>query len=199
MASDIVLASGSAFRRALLENAGIEFRVVAPDIDERAVEAALEGSDVTPEDLALILAEAKADHVSQRESAAWIIGCDQTLSLGDEVFHKPADMEQARRHLLALSGKTHALNSAVVIARGGETVWRHVSVAHMTMRTLHPAFVGRYLSKIGDAALSSVGSYQIEGQGIGLFDKVDGDYFAIVGLPLLPLLAALRENGAIDG
>ena len=128
-----------------------------------------------------------------------MLGCDQTLSLGDEMFHKPADMEGARRHLLALSGKTHQLNSAVVLVRNGETLWRHVGIARLTMRKLEPAFIGRHLARVGDKALSSVGAYQIEGEGIQLFEKIEGDYFTIVGLPLLPLLAALRELGAIDG
>jgi septum formation protein len=108
-------------------------------------------------------------------------------------------MEAARRQLLKLSGKTHQLSSAAVIARQGEVVWRHVAVAHMTMRRLDPAHVGRYLSKVGEAALSSVGCYQIEGEGIQLFEKIEGDFFTIVGLPLLPLLAELRKRGAIDG
>lgn len=198
MTKAIVLASGSPFRRALLTNAGLDFSTVKPAIDERAVEAAITGA-VTPEDIASILAEAKALDVSERHPEALVIGSDQTLSLGDEIFHKPADMEGARRHLLKLSGKTHSLNSAVVLTQGGETLWRHVGVARLTMRKLDPAFIGRYLAKVGAKALESVGAYQIEGEGIQLFDKIEGDYFTIVGLPLLPLLAALRERGAIDG
>src|SRR5690606_35471680 len=102
-------------------------------------------------------------------------------------------------HLLTLSGKTHQLNSAVVLARAGDVVWRHVSVANMTIRKLDPAFIGRHLSNVGEKALSSVGAYQVEGEGIQLFDRIEGDYFTIVGLPLLPLLSKLREVGAIDG
>jgi septum formation protein len=195
----IILASGSAHRRMLLANAGLEFSVEKPDIDERAVEAALAGSGTNPEDVAAILAEAKATGVSERHQEALVIGSDQTLSLDDERFHKPADMEAARRQLLRLSGRTHQLSSAVVLVRGGETLWRHLAVAHMTMRRLDPAYIGRYLSRVGDAALSSVGCYQIEGEGIRLFEKIEGDFFAIVGLPLLPLLAALRQERAIDG
>ena len=195
----IILASTSPFRRQLLENAGLSITPVAPQLDERALEAPLEGSGASPEDVALVLAEAKATEVSERHPSAWVIGGDQTLSLGDQVFHKPADMEGARRHLLALSGKTHQLNSAVVLARGGEAVWRHVGVARMTMRKLDPAFIGRHLSRVGEKALSSVGAYQVEGEGIQLFEKIEGDHFTIVGLPLLPLLSRLRELGAIDG
>jgi len=195
----LVLASGSPFRRDMLKNAGLSFEVVRPEVDERAVEAAVADSGVTPADLALILAEAKAVEVSERHPDALVIGCDQTMALEDRIFHKPADMEGARRHLLALSGKTHVLNSAVVLARGGEVTWRHVDKALLTMRLLDPAFIGRHLASVGEKALSSVGAYQIEGEGIQLFERVEGDHFTIVGLPLLPLLAELRKTGAIDG
>jgi septum formation protein len=199
LAQEIILASGSPHRRTLLLNAGLEFSVAKPDIDERAVEAALAGSGATPEDVAAVLAEAKAVAVSERHPDALVIGSDQTLSLGDELLHKVADMEAARRQLLRLSGRMHQLSSAVVLAGQGEAIWRHTSVAHMTMRKLDPAAIGRYLSDVGDAALGSVGCYQIEGRGIRLFEKIEGDFFTIVGLPLLPLLAALRDKGAIDG
>jgi septum formation protein len=199
MAIPIILASGSPYRRKLLESAGIEFAVVKPDLDERAVEAPLVGSGVTPKEVALILAEAKATAVSEARRDALVIGSDQTLSLGDELFHKPIDMEGARRHLLKLSGRTHHLNSAISLVRNGEIVWHHVSVARMTMRELDPGFIGRHLAAVGDIALTSVGAYQIEGRGIQLFERIEGDYFTIVGLPLLPLLAALRDVGAIDG
>ena len=197
--TDIILASGSVFRQKMLRDAGVAFRVERAEIDERAVENTLEGSGADPETVAQILAEAKAVDVSEREPGALVIGADQTLSLGDEVFHKPADMEGARRHLLKLSGRTHQLNSAVVIARDGEVIWRHVGVARLTMRDLDPGFIGRHLSSVGEKALSSVGAYQIEGEGIQLFEKIEGDTFTIVGLPLLPLLAELRSLGAIDG
>lgn len=199
MTEKIILASGSRFRKAMLENAGIDFEAVPATIDERAVEATLEGSGATPDDVALVLAEAKALEVGARRPGRLVLGCDQTLSLGDELFHKPADMEGARRHLLALSGKTHYLNSAAVLVRDGETLWRHAGVAAMTMRDLQPAFIGRHLARVGSKALASVGAYQIEGEGIQLFETIEGDYFTIVGLPLLAVLKALREFGAIDG
>lgn len=199
MTQTIILASGSPHRRMLLQNAGLEFSVEKPEVDERAVEAALSGSGATPDDIAAVLAEAKAVAVSERHPEALVIGSDQTLSLSDEPLHKVADMEAARRQLLRLSGKTHQLSSAVVLARHGAAVWRHTAVAHMTMRRLEPAAIGRYLSDVGQAALGSVGCYQIEGKGIRLFEKIEGDFFTIVGLPLLPLLARLREEGAIDG
>jgi len=198
MPETVVLASGSPFRRKMLEDAGIAVEALPATIDERAVEAAVAGSGVTPQELAAILAEAKALDVSERMPGRLVIGADQTLSLGDEVLHKPADMEAARRRLLALSGRTHELNSAVVVARDGNVLWRHVAVARLTMRDLDPGFVGRHLSRVGDKALASVGAYQIEGEGIQLFEAVEGDHFTIVGLPLLPLLAELRTLGAVD-
>jgi len=199
MPAQIVLASSSPFRKAMLVNAGLDFLSERPEIDERAVEAPLQDSGIAPEDVALVLAIAKANDVSERNPGALVIGTDQTLSLGDEIFHKPADLEGARRHLLKFSGRTHQLNSAVAIVRDGDTLWSHVGIARLTMRELEPAFIGRYLGRVGDKALSSVGAYQIEGEGIQLFDKVEGDHFTIVGLPLLPLLAALRDLRAIDG
>jgi septum formation protein len=199
MAEKIILASGSPFRKALLVNAGVAVEAVPAEVDERALEAPLQGSGISPEDVALVLAEAKATEVSERKPGALVLGCDQTLSLGDELFHKPADMEAARRHLLALSGKTHQLNSAVVLARDGAVLWRHVGIASLTMRKLDPAFIGRHLARVGAKALSSVGAYQIEGEGIQLFERIEGDHFTIVGLPLLPVLAKLRDLGVIDG
>lgn len=196
---NIILASKSPFRATLLKNAGIGFTAKSADIDERAVETPLYNSGATPEDVALVLAEAKAIEVSERNPSALVIGSDQTLSLGDEILHKPDSMEAARRQLLKLSGRTHHLNSAVALARDGQTLWRHVSVARMTLRDLDPGFIGRHLSRVGTVALQSVGAYQYEGEGVQLFEKVDGDYFTIVGLPLLPLLAELRREGAIDG
>jgi septum formation protein len=195
----IILASGSPFRLRMLKDAGVDVVADPATIDERAVELALQDSGTTPEELAAVLAEAKALDVSERHAGALVLGCDQTLSLDDQVFHKPADMEAARRHLLALSGKTHQLNSAVVLARNGEVLWRHVGIARLTMRKLEPAFIGRHLARVGAKALQSVGAYQIEGEGIQLFKAVEGDHFTIVGLPLLPVLAELRKLGAIDG
>lgn len=193
----LVLASASPFRKALLENAGLTFDIEPAEIDERIIEQSLDG--LAAEDVASVLAEAKALDVSERNPAALVIGSDQTLSLQGEILHKPASMDEARRRLLSLSGRTHELNSAIVLVRDGETIWRHVSVAHMTMRDLDPGFIGRHLSNVGDRALSSVGAYQLEGEGIQLFDRIEGEYFSIIGLPMLPLLAKLRELGAIDG
>lgn len=156
MSQKLILASGSPFRKALLANAGLDFTVEKPTIDERAIEAPLKDSGATPQDVALVLATAKADDVSERSLGALVIGSDQTLSLDGEIFHKPADMEGARRHLLRLSGKIHQLNSAVVLVRDGETLWSHVGMAQLTMRHLDPAFIGRHLAGVGDKALQSV-------------------------------------------
>lgn len=197
MTEKLILASTSKFRAAILKQAGIEFELVAPDIDERAVEAALQA--VSPEDVATILAEAKAVEVSSQRPGQLVLGCDQTLSLGDDILHKAADMDAARRKLLLLSGRSHHLNSALVLARDGQTLWRNLSVATMTMRQLSPTFIGRYLAQVGNEALASVGAYQVEGPGIQLFEKIEGDYFSIIGLPLMPLLEELRHLGAIDG
>lgn len=199
MAETLILASGSPFRRTMLENAGVTVEAIPAALDERALEAPLKDSGASPEDVALVLAEAKALAVSEAHPSRLVLGCDQTLSLGDAIFHKPADMEGARRHLLALSGRTHHLNSAAVLARDGAVLWRHVGVAALTMRKLDPAFIGRHLARVGAGALQSVGAYQIEGEGIQLFEKIEGDYFTIVGLPLLAVLGELRRLGAIDG
>jgi septum formation protein len=195
----LILASASPYRRMLLQNAGVPCEAVPSNVDERAVETPLVRSGALPEDVALVLAEAKALEVSERRPGNLVIGSDQTLSLGGQLLHKPPDMEAARRRLLELSGKAHQLNSAVVLARNGEAVWRHVATASLTMRNLTAEFVGRHLARVGEKALSSVGAYQIEGEGIQLFETLEGDHFTIVGLPLLPLLGALRNLGALDG
>jgi septum formation protein len=199
MNKPFILASESPFRARMLSDAGLDFDTDKASIDERAIEASLAGSGTGPEDLAAILAEAKAMEVSGRHPGRLVIGCDQTLSIDERVLHKPADMDEARRRLLLLSGHTHRLSSAVAAVRDGETVWRHVSTADLTMRELDPGFVGRHLAKVGDRALTSVGAYQVEREGIQLFERIDGDHFTIVGLPMLPLLAFLREQGVIDG
>lgn len=199
MTSSLILASSSPFRRMLMQNAGLRFEAIAADIDERAIEAPLEASGAGPDAIALVLAKAKAVAVSQINRGALVIGSDQTMSLGDRVFHKPKDTAEAEAHLLALSGKTHRLNSAIAIARDGDIIWEHLSHAELTMRELDPGFVHRHVSRVGKIALASVGAYQLEGEGIQLFSSINGDYFTILGLPMLPLLAELRALEAIDG
>ena len=199
MTTTIILASSSPFRRTLMENAGLSFEAHAARIDERALEAPLENAGATPDAVALALARAKAEDVSRRFSDSLVIGSDQTMSLADRVFHKPRDIADAASHLHALSGKTHRLNSAVAIVNNGVVLWEHLAHAELTMRLLTADFIARHLARVGDKALSSVGAYQLEGQGIQLFEKIEGDYFTILGLPMLPLLKKLRELGAIDG
>lgn len=199
MTMPLILASSSPFRRMLMENAGLQFQAIAADIDERAIEAPLEQDGAGPDAVALVLAKAKAKEVSDRFPGSLVVGSDQTMSLGEWVFHKPKTMAEAESHLLSLSGKTHRLNSAIALARNGDIIWEHVSHAELTMRNLSAEFVHRHLIRVGDKALSSVGAYQLEGEGIQLFSKIDGDYFTIIGLPMLPLLQKLRELGAIDG
>lgn len=199
MTSPLILASSSPFRRLLMENAGLRFEAIAADIDERAIEAPLETAGAGPDAIALVLAKAKAVAVSEAHRGSLVIGSDQTMSLGSRVFHKPKDKAEAERHLLALSGKTHRLNSAIAIAKDGDILWEHLSHAELTMRDLDAAFIHRHIGRVGDKALGSVGAYQLEGEGIQLFSDIDGDYFTILGLPMLPLLAQLRALEAIDG
>jgi septum formation protein len=194
----IVLASSSIHRADILRGAGLDFVVATPQIDERAVEAPLLDAGVDAAGVAEVLARAKAETVSQNYHDSHVIGGDQTLVLGNEVLHKPRDAEEARRRLLALSGRRHLLHTAVCIARRGQTEWSHVETAAIAFRALDPAFVGRHIAQVGDAALTSVGAYQIEGPGIQLIESVEGDFFAIKGLPLLPLLAELRARRLID-
>ncbi len=194
----LILASQSPFRRMLMENAGLAFETEAAAIDERAVETALAARKPTPQQVAETLAIEKALDVARRRPGALVIGSDQTLSLDGRVFHKPADMAEAKAHLQAMSGRTHSLNCGVALVRDGETVWSHVSIAHLTMRPLPDTFIDRHLARVGTRVLASVGAYQLEGEGVQLFERIDGDYFTILGLPLLPLLAKLRDLGAID-
>jgi len=194
----LLLASASRTRRDLLKNAGGDFEVVPSTLDERAAEAPLLEAGAEPADLAIALAMAKASEVSDRRPGDLVIGADQVLELDGERLTKPADMEAARRQLLSLSGRTHQLHSAIAAARGGEIVWQHSETASLTMRKLEPAFVGRYLAAVGPDALTSVGAYQVEGRGIQLFERIDGDHSTILGLPLLPLLAFLRGEGVVE-
>jgi len=198
MSASLILASSSPFRRMLMSNAGLSFDWQAATIDERAIEKPLEDEGASPQDVALVLAEAKARSVGRNCPDAIVIGSDQTMSLGSKVFHKPRDRADARNHLLSLSGQTHQLNSAVVLTQGPSLLWRHVSSARLTMRSLSPAFIDRHLERVGDKALSSVGAYQLEGEGIQLFEAIEGDYFTILGLPMLPLLEKLRELRVVD-
>lgn len=197
--TQIILASKSKHRATLLSNAGIAFEASSADIDEREIEKPLLEAGLDGQDVAEVLAISKATNVSEKYPDAYVIGCDQTLTLEGDLLHKPEDMEAARRRLLALSGKTHELNSAVSIVRNGETLWSYLEVCKVTFRKLDPGFIGRHLAEAGEGVLSSVGAYQIEGHGVQLFEKIDGDFFSIIGLPILPLLEKLRGYNLVDG
>lgn len=193
----LILASGSRARRTLLANAGLIFEVLPADLDERAAEEPLLKAGATPEDIASALAMAKAVRVSELRPEALVIGADQTLNLQGACLVKPESMDIARRQLLSLSGRVHRLHSAVACARAGVVVWKVTDTAQLTMRSLGPVSVDHYLSQAGSGVLTSVGAYQLEGLGIQLFETIAGDYFTILGLPLLPLLNFLREDGVL--
>jgi septum formation protein len=187
----LVLASQSKVRRALLEAAGIPVEARPAHLDERAIEQGVTGG---PGDVALTLAREKARTVAAMSDRPLIVGCDQTLALGERRFSKPADRAAARDQLLALRGRTHELHSAVCVCRNGGVTFGHVSVAKLTMREFSEAFLDRYLDAAGANVTASVGAYQLERTGIHLFDKIEGDHFTILGLPLLPLLDELRRE-----
>ena len=186
----LVLASQSKARQVLLANAGIAFESDPTDIDERAIQKSSGLS--APGDVAVLLAREKARVVSARRAGRYVVGADQTLALGMRIFNKPADRAQAAEQLRALSGRCHELHAAVAVARDGKLLFDHVAIARMTMRQLDDAQIETYLVEAGSAVRSSVGAYQLEGLGVHLFERIEGDHFTILGLPLLPLLAFLR-------
>ncbi|HEY4344032.1 MAG TPA: Maf family protein [Parvibaculum sp.] len=193
--SPLILASGSAVRATLLRNAGLEFGVEDSRVDEDAVKKRFAGGDTDA--LALKLAEEKALTVSRANLAAFVIGADQILSCDGDRFDKPRDMDEARANLRRFRARMHTLHSGVVLALGGEIVWRHADQAHLTMRDFPESFLDWYLATLGEKIRTSVGCYQLEGPGIQLFERIEGDYFTILGLPLLPLLAELRRREVV--
>ena len=197
MSLDITLASGSASRRALLAGAGIDAASIKPNVDEDAAKAAMRAEGTTVRDQAMRLAELKAIKVSGR-TPGLVVGGDQMLSLDNEAFDKPADLDAARDHLRKLSGKTHTLETAIVVCENGTPVWRHLARPKLTVRPLSETFIESYVERAGDALLSTTGAYQLEGIGAQLFTKIEGDYFSILGLPLLPLLDYFRTRGALE-
>lgn len=192
----LVLASTSAIRRTLLANAGLAFTAVSPGVDEEVVKAGLLARSATPKDVAQALARVKAETVS-RDFDGLVIGADQTLDLGGALFDKVASVEAARERLATLRGHTHLLHAGVAVAQGGETVWAETVTTRLVMRDFSDAFLDDYLNRNGEAALSSVGCYHLEGEGVQLFERIEGDYFAILGLPLIGLLAHLRASGLV--
>ncbi len=191
----VVLASSSETRKALLEAAGINAVQTAPRVDETAIKTALQAAAAAAPAAALALAEAKALDVGRRQGQALVIGADQMLDCEGRWFDKPSDRESAYRQLQYLRGRTHRLSTAVVVTVGGAVLWHHLAEATLTMRPFNDATLECYLDQAGSAALSSVGAYQLERLGAQLFSKVAGDHFAILGLPLLPLLEFLRSHG----
>jgi len=189
----VTLASGSASRRALLAAAGVSADAVSPNVDEEAYRTAMRADGLPVRDQAMQLAEMKAIRVSQSRTGL-VIGGDQMLALGDEAFDKPRDLAEAKRHLERLSGKSHTLETAIVVCEDGRPVWRHLARPKLTMRTLSPEFIEDYTARCGSALLTTVGAYQLEGLGAQLFTRIEGDYFSILGLPLLPLLDYLRTR-----
>lgn len=193
----IVLASASRARARMLAESGIAFTVEVAAVDEQAVKDSLAAETRNPARVAEVLAELKAVRVSSRHPGALVIGADQMLDCEGTWFDKPADFKAAREQLLALRHRTHRLTSAVVAVRDGRRVWHHTESAKLTMRNFSEAFLDRYLEQAGEAVLSSVGAYQLEGLGAQLFLTVEGDFFTILGLPLLALMDFLRENGEL--
>jgi septum formation protein len=187
----LVLASQSKVRRTLLEAAGIPVEARPAHLDERAIEQGVKGG---PGDVALTLAREKARTVAAMSDRSLVVGCDQTLALGERRFSKPADRAAARAQLLALRGKTHELHSAVCVCRTGRVAFGHVAVARLTMRNFSESFLDAYLDEAGAAVTASVGAYQLERTGIHLFEKIEGDHFTILGLPLPALLEELRRE-----
>ncbi|MCP1911427.1 septum formation protein [Bradyrhizobium sp. USDA 4516] len=188
----LILASQSRARKMLLENAGLDFEALPADIDERAVQ---KNSGLSaPGEIASLLAREKALFVSRQRPGQYVVGADQTLALGQRMFSKPAGRTQAAEQLGLLAGRTHELHSAVSVARDGKVLFSDVGVARMTMRRLAAAEIESYLNHAGEAVTTSVGAYQLEGLGVHLFERIEGDHFTILGLPLLSLLAFLRAE-----
>lgn len=193
----LILASASRTRAAMLEAAGLAVALVPSGLDEEAVKTAMRAERADPAAVAMALAEAKAVAVARHHPEALVIGADQMLACEGLWFDKPVDRQAAGDQLRALRGRVHHLLTAAVVAQGGQVIWRHGEQAVMTMRPFSEAFLEAYLDRAGEAVLSSVGAYQLEGLGAQLFARVDGDHFTILGLPLLPLLDFLRLRGMI--
>ncbi len=192
----LILASQSRARQTLLANAGIDFEAVPAELDERAVQQSSGLS--APGDIAALLARQKALVVSAQHSDRFVVGADQTLSLGTRLFSKPASRNEAAEQLRTLAGHSHELHSAVAVARDGKILFQAIATARMTMRQLGDAEIDAYLDQAGEAVTSSVGAYQLEGLGVHLFERIEGDHFTILGLPLLPLLAFLRSERLLN-
>ena len=192
----LVLASKSAARAALMRGAGLDFTTASAGVDEDLVKHGLLGRGASPREVAHVLAEEKAKACSLREPGL-VVGADQTLDLEGRLMDKPATIEEARRHLLDMLGREHRLHSGVAVAEAGEIVFTTVETAVLKVRAFSDAWLDRYLDRNGAQILSCVGAYQLEGEGVQLFERIEGDYFVILGLPLLSLLSFLRDRGAL--
>ncbi len=199
MDQGIVLASGSAARRRMLEAAHVPHEVEMPRVDEEMIRLAAIDSGAAPRDIADTLAEHKAVSVSRRHAGRLVLGADQLLVHEGEIFRKPADIGEAAAQLRRLRGGTHELVTAAVIVRDGRALWRHVAVPRLSMRPFSDAYLARYLERNGSVVCRSVGAYMIEGEGVRLMDRIEGDLFTIQGLPLLPLLRYLTDIGHLEG
>jgi septum formation protein len=195
----LILASASPIRRALLDRAGVPHEAMAARVDEAAIRAALAAEGAKPRDVADALAEAKARKLSLKHLDAMVIGCDQVLEFEGEVLAKAESLTDAAAQLRRLSGKTHQLLSAVVIYEGGKPVWRHVGVVRLTMRELSEPYLTGYLERNWDSVRDCVGAYKLEEEGVRLFARIEGEYFTVLGLPLIELLAYLTLRGVIEG
>ena len=197
MADPIILASSSEIRATLLRNAGVPFTTEKPRVDEEMIRASLEAEEASPRDIADFLAEAKARKVSLKANGALVIGCDQVLDFDGNVMSKPVDPSECLAQLTALRGKTHRLLSAAVIYKDGEPLWRHVGVVRLTMREFSDDYLRDYVDRNWESIRWSVGGYKLEEEGVRLMSRIEGDYFNVLGLPMIELLNYLTVRGAL--
>ena len=192
--SRLILASGSESRAGLLRGAGLDVAIIPPRVDEDSAKIAMRAERLSPADQAMRLAELKAVKIS-RDQPGFVIGGDQMLACEGEAFDKPPSLAAASETLKKLQGRSHRLETAIVVAENGLVTWRHLARPRLSMRTLSDEDISRYLAAVGEDVLSTVGAYKLEGMGVQLFEAIEGDYFSILGLPLLPLLAHFRRRG----